>query len=438
MVKDTQYYDLLQVSTSATSLEIKKSYRKLAIKYHPDKNPGNEEAAETFKLVSEAYQILSDDQLRAKYDQYGIQDNSAGADFDPEEFFENIFGGKAFLDWIGEMTLLKNMNKEMTKAEEGDLEIDANKLLGDLQLDGLNEEEQREKLKQAIKLQKEQEEAKLEEEQYQHRKEIQNKLTQLLVDRLSLYTETDKSDDIVESFKEKFRLEAENLKMESFGLELLHTMGSVYYNKANTFLKSESTFLGFGGWLGSFKEKGGIIKDTYNTISAALDAQKTLQQLSDMQEIIDNANKETEEKDETAETSKDKNTEEHPSTTTKTTSTTTTTTTAATTTTPEKPTEPVVVPTVEEVAEVEKLLMGKILAAAWKASHMEISSNLRTVVSNVLNDKEVPLSKRIERANALKILGKVFMNVQRSEWEAEEARMFEELVAEASQKKHKK
>lgn len=431
MVKDTAYYDLLQVKTSATGLEIKKSYRKLAIKYHPDKNPGNEEAAETFKQISEAYQVLSDEQLRSKYDQFGIQEAGKGDMVDPEEFFEMIFGGKAFIDWIGEMTLLKNLNKEMEMQanEEGSGDVgNSDKLLGDEALNGLSLTEQNEKLKEELKLKKDEERLKVEKEQENHREEIQRNLTKQLIDRLSIYTETDKSADIIAAFKEKFRLEAESMKMESFGLELLHTIGLIYYNKANTFLKSESTFLGLGGWLGTFKEKGGIIKDTYNTISAALDAQKTLQKLTEMTDLRENAATPEEGDDKEGENAKDEIPQDSKP------------------ATVEIPTQgkppviekPVVIPTVEEVAEVEKLLMGKILAAAWKGSHMEVSSNLRQVVSNILYDKDVPLSKRIERANALKLIGQVFKNVERSQWEAEEARIFEELVAEASQKKHKK
>ena len=65
------YYEVLGVSKTATADEIKKAYRKKAIQYHPDKNPGDKEAEEKFKEAAEAYDVLSDDQKRQRYDQYG-------------------------------------------------------------------------------------------------------------------------------------------------------------------------------------------------------------------------------------------------------------------------------------------------------------------------------------------------------------------------------
>ena len=65
------YYEVLGVGKNATEGEIKKAYRKQAIKYHPDKNPGDQEAEAKFKLAAEAYEILSDSQKKAQYDQFG-------------------------------------------------------------------------------------------------------------------------------------------------------------------------------------------------------------------------------------------------------------------------------------------------------------------------------------------------------------------------------
>ncbi len=71
MAEKRDYYEVLGVSKGATADEIKKAYRKMAIKYHPDKNPGDKDAEEKFKEAAEAYDVLSDADKRAKYDQFG-------------------------------------------------------------------------------------------------------------------------------------------------------------------------------------------------------------------------------------------------------------------------------------------------------------------------------------------------------------------------------
>ena len=90
------YYEILEVSRTANDQEIKSSYRKLALKYHPDRNPGDKTAEEKFKEAAEAYAILSDTDKRARYDRFGHAGVGGGAQgFDPSQFtgFEDIFGG---------------------------------------------------------------------------------------------------------------------------------------------------------------------------------------------------------------------------------------------------------------------------------------------------------------------------------------------------------
>ena len=120
MAGKRDYYEVLGIQKNATEEEIKKAYRKLAVKYHPDRNPGDKEAEEKFKEATEAYEILSDDQKRPIYDQYGFagldgmgggagggaQYSRAFHDFSDlfggmgggmgggfSDIFENIFGG---------------------------------------------------------------------------------------------------------------------------------------------------------------------------------------------------------------------------------------------------------------------------------------------------------------------------------------------------------
>lgn len=73
------YYEVLGVGREATPEELKRAYRKLALKYHPDKNPGDKEAEEKFKELGEAYEILSDQQKRATYDRFGHAASGRGA-----------------------------------------------------------------------------------------------------------------------------------------------------------------------------------------------------------------------------------------------------------------------------------------------------------------------------------------------------------------------
>lgn len=103
MANKKDYYEVLGVDKKATADEIKKAYRKKAIQYHPDKNPGDKESEEKFKEAAEAYEVLSDEQKRAKYDQFGHNAPGGGSGggfssggFSMEDIFSqfgDIFGG---------------------------------------------------------------------------------------------------------------------------------------------------------------------------------------------------------------------------------------------------------------------------------------------------------------------------------------------------------
>ena len=99
MATTRDYYDVLGVSRSASDEEIKKAYRKLAMRHHPDRNPDNTRAEEQFKVINEAYAVLSDSQKRSSYDRFGSVEGSAGFEgfggFGDifNDIFEDVFAG---------------------------------------------------------------------------------------------------------------------------------------------------------------------------------------------------------------------------------------------------------------------------------------------------------------------------------------------------------
>jgi hypothetical protein len=264
------------------------------------------------------------------------------------------------------------------------------------------EKELRAKEKKKAGLTKEQREelAAYELERKKIREERIASLSKKLTDRISVWTETDKATDVTAAFKQKIQLEIENLKMESFGLEILHAIGATYIMKASSFLKSQK-FLGISGFFSRIKDKGTLVKDTWSTMSAAIDAQLTMEEMAKLEEQGGEAW------------------------------------------------------TDEKKAEYEKKVTGKILAAAWRGSKFEIQSVLRDVCDSVLNDKKVKLEKRVERAHALVIIGEMFQKVskrtdvvavtrtdnaqaERDPEEEGDFMAFEQLMAEAAAKKENK
>src|SRR3989304_8437871 len=104
------FYEILEVSKNAAPDEIKKASRQQALKYHPDKNPGNKAAEDKFKEAAEAYEVLSDQSKRQKYDQFGHSGMQGGSDYhqyaDMNDIFEHF--SEAFGDIFGTGAKKKN------------------------------------------------------------------------------------------------------------------------------------------------------------------------------------------------------------------------------------------------------------------------------------------------------------------------------------------
>lgn len=239
--------------------------------------------------------------------------------------------------------LTDKSHEDLVSGENGDVSAeDARR--GDKKKAGLSKE-QREQL------------AAYEKERARIRQERVDTLVRKLIDRISVWTETDKNQDVTRAFQEKTRLEVENLKMESFGIDILHAIGQTYVTRASTLLRSQK-FLGIGGFFSKLRDKGNMVKDTWNTISSAIDAQQTMEDMARMEE----------------KGGEDWNDERR--------------------------------------AEYERRVTGKILNAAWRGSKFEIQSVLRDVCDAVLYDKKISLNKRLERAQALVLIGDIFSKVR--------------------------
>ncbi|KAF9508854.1 hypothetical protein BS47DRAFT_1373603 [Hydnum rufescens UP504] len=388
----------LGVPADAGDAELKKAYRKQAIRYHPDKNP-SPDAEEKFKEMSVAYQVLSDKDLRASYDKNGKKMvDSVGGPEDPAAFFANVFGGDAFMDLIGEISLMKEMTSHadilMTEEEKAQLEAaeaasrtpdafplhspstgptsagpkhndaahptsrfshsasniatpssDVTRLDAENGGMGGAKSEARPKSKGRPKMTPEQK-AKLEKLEEERRKAMELRittLTQKLKERIQPYVNAKdpggKSDEETIAFEAKMRKEAEELKWESFGVEV----GSIYIMKASSFLKSRK-FLGIPGFFSRLKEKGAWRKT-----------------FGDMQKL---QNAELQE---------------------------------------------------EEIRSLEQGLTGKIMLVSWRGTRFEVTQVLREVVDKVLKEPGVTDDILVKRARAILLIGIVFKSIQPDE-----------------------
>ena len=119
-VSKADYYEVLGVSREASDQELKSAYRKQAMKYHPDRNPGDHSAEEKFKEASEAYQVLSDADKRAAYDRFGHAGVSAAGGSGFGGFSSTVDLGDIFGDLFGEMFNMGGGQQRQTRQRRGD------------------------------------------------------------------------------------------------------------------------------------------------------------------------------------------------------------------------------------------------------------------------------------------------------------------------------
>ncbi|MCO5566012.1 hypothetical protein L7F22_019687 [Adiantum nelumboides] len=354
---DMTYYDVLGLPATATQEEIKKAYRKLAIKLHPDKNPNDPEGEERFKTLATAYQVLSDPELRHKYNEFGAQTPGLVPEdgfVDPEEVFGSLFGGKRFQDIIGTISIGKDM-KEALQQDSEELERAANNeeqqqqqqaqngqqsdsssslahTNGDKKTEGKSVGKKDSGLTPEQKAAKEERERKRDEERARQREERVGKLAENLIRKVSVYTES-----------------------ESYGVELLHAVGFVYVAKSKHYLASTGILWGIGGVFHSAASSYHLVRETVSTVRAALELKQVFEELAV-----------AEEKGITEERKK----------------------------------------------QLEEAAAQKGMRALFKGAKLEVESIIREVSERVLYDQNVSKETQRLRATALGIVGEVYASVK--------------------------
>lgn len=394
------YYDLLGVEVDATDVQIKKGYRRAALKWHPDKNPGDEAAETKFKEVAQAYQILSDPQQRAFYDEVGVEgmlkhaENGGAQDVDPKEFFTSIFGGEGFKDYIGELGFLKMMfDNEDEEGEEGKDEKvdetgvahyseDAAKTFSQLQ------EENKQKAKEARKKIDAEMIKKQREEELKKVKELADKLKEKMsnVVEHNKGSSLDSTSEDWKKFQKQTLQDVEDLKLESFGLDICHLIGKVYKFKGDSYLKSKKTFTGgFHKFSSNFKQSKDTVKGMYDMVSQASEAQSAMEAMSLLEQ--EGGDEQSADMD----------------------------------------------PYLK--AEMEQTMTGKFISVAWASSKFEIQQTLYAVCNEVLQDKTVSTDVKKLRAQVLIHMGLLFSQAKREDDSLEDTLIFEKMMKDARAKK---
>lgn len=372
-VKDREFYDLLGVSTNATQSEIKKGYYKEARKVHPDKCPDDPDAATKFQTLGQAYQILSNEQTRAAYDKNGKSDNenqdAMVNAIDPTVFFNVMFGSTLVEPYVGELwiaSVADLMMKDM--AEQQDM------------AKAMSEDEMNEQFAEKLAGKSANaEEAKIK----QKKREVM--IAMYLREKIQAAVDgTESMDD----FGAKAQMEALKIAEGSFGSTFLTAIGFQLEIEADEYIGFRNSFLGLDGHKASARKNASNVSANLKITGAAIKAANAGRKVYKEVESAQLANQESNAPKTTVLGSDGKMSNNQ-----------------------EKSKEQMEAEQAMLAAEKLEDSLPAILDLAWAVNERDISRTLKHACKKVFSDASVELEKRMERANALKILGHEFHTI---------------------------
>ena len=361
-VKDREYYDLLGVSTNANAGEIKKAYYKKARLCHPDKNPDDPEAAAKFQVLGQAYNTLSNEQLRANYDKNGKSETGDGENannMDPMVFFNVMFGSTLVEPYIGELWIAHTADSMLKDDSMAGMSME--------EYENLDEETKSKMMEEKLNTMQQESEFKKAKRQVSCAKNLRDKVRDYEdID----FRNSKKKDDLqqqlnVQAFVAKCHEEAVQIAQGAQGDLYLKTIGFSLEVSAEEYLGFEDSFLGLGGHLARTQQNLSSFNGNMALLGAGLKAAtagaKAMQQAEELQKDMAESGQEIDQ---------------------------------------------------DKVAQVMQGNIDDSLPAflefAWAINKRDIQSTLKGVCKKLFEDASVPKEIRLRRAEGVRVLGKEF------------------------------
>lgn len=365
---DTTYYDLLNIKPTATVSEIKNSYYKMALKYHPDKNRNDPEAKLKFQKISEAYQVLSDEERRMKYNMHGMKATQDMVIIDPSVFFMVLFSSEKLKEYIGTLRIAFLVQVAM----------DGNTTIEDKQPSN-------ESIKNEIELE-------------QQVREVE--LALLLRNKIQPFVDGD------DTWSINMDNEIKGLLDSSFSSSILESLGWTYENVSSSFIAEVTTLWGMGATVANIQFASRTIGNTFSAARSMINTVSSLKEFSGKKEKLTqlqrNKQEETQKlKGKEAEKAQDSK-ENHLNASDK----------------KSKETERGNMNEEEsarpQLSEEENKTLADIIKNILTLVLWDIESTVRQSSNKVLRDEEVSIQTRLKRAEALKIMGRTMQKWART------------------------